>query len=411
MLLLALAIAPGLAICIYVFYRDVHDREPALNLVMSFFWGMATIVPAILVEWTARALADRSIAGVIISAFLLVGLVEELSKFLALRYYSFTRRSFDEPLDGIIYSVMVSMGFATLENVMYSYIYGMSTALMRMFTAVPAHATFAVIMGYYVGKAKFDFVQRKKLFLKAIVGATLAHGFYDAFLFFIENDRSKPFVSQTLANILLFSGAIFSLMVAIIFSRRLTRLHRLTSHKLYKNPPVLTIRHAGRNDIEMIRTLALQIWPKTYASILSAGQIRYMMNLMYSKAALLSQMEKGDQFIIVFNAGVPIGFASYGEIEPAVYKLHKIYLLSKQQGRGTGRFVIDQIILDILPKGARALRLNVNRNNPAKNFYEKLGFEITRTEDIDIGGGFFMNDFIMEKKIGEESLGVEGLGV
>ena len=86
MLLLALAIAPGLAICIFIFYRDVHDREPALNLIMSFFWGMLTIIPAILVEWPARELADKSVTGIIISAFLLVALVEEGAKFLALRY-------------------------------------------------------------------------------------------------------------------------------------------------------------------------------------------------------------------------------------------------------------------------------------------------------------------------------------
>src|SRR5215207_1052790 len=162
MLLLALAIAPGLAICIFIFYRDVHDREPAINLMMSFFWGMLTIIPAVLVEWPAHRLADKSVSGIFLSAFLLVALVEEGAKFLALRYYSFIRRSFDEPLDGIIYGVMVSMGFATLENVMYTLYYGMSTAVVRMFTAVPAHATFGVIMGYYVGKAKFDVTGRKK---------------------------------------------------------------------------------------------------------------------------------------------------------------------------------------------------------------------------------------------------------
>ena len=106
----------------------------------------------------------------------------------------------------------------------------------------------------------------------------------------------------------------------------------------------------------------------------------------------------------MYNAGVPIGFASYSEIEPSVYKLHKIYVLTIHQGRGTGRFIMEHIIADILPKGATALQLNVNRNNNAKRFYEKLGFQVIAEEDIDIGDGYFMNDYIMEKKIGEAQI-------
>ena len=176
-------------------------------------------------------------------------------------------------------------------------------------------------------------------------------------------------------------------------------MHRATSAQLYFNNPVLTIRHATVSDVELIRTLALQIWPKTYEKILDQKQIRYMMELMYSEEALREQIEKGAQFIIVYNAGFPIGFASYSEIESSVYKLHKIYVLHKQQGRGCGRFVIGQVIADIEPKGASVLRLNVNRYNAAKGFYEKLGFEVVGSEDVDIGNGYFMNDFVMEKRL------------
>ena len=86
-------------------------------------------------------------------------------------------------------------------------------------------------------------------------------------------------------------------------------------------------------------------------------------------------------------------------MQPTIFKLHKIYILPIHQGRGTGKFVIDQIINDIMPNGATALQLNVNRNNTAKDFYQKIGFEILRTEDVDIGNGYFMNDYIMEKKL------------
>ena len=248
MLLLALAIAPGLAICIYIFYRDTHDKEPALNLLMSFFWGMLTIIPALILELSTSGLTDNSIVGIIINAFVFVALAEEFSKYLALRWYSFRQRSFDEPLDGIIYSVMVSMGFATLENIFYAFQFGLSTAMLRIFTAVPAHATFGILMGYYVGKAKFDFVNRKALLFKGVLAATIAHGFYDAFLFMNENTSIHQYISKDLAGLLLFAGAISSLVVAVIFSRRLVRLHRLTSQQLHTSKPVLTIRNASKQD-------------------------------------------------------------------------------------------------------------------------------------------------------------------
>lgn len=404
MLLLALAIAPGLAVCIYIFYRDVHDREPALSLVVSFLMGIFATVPAAFLEKKFKGLTDNSIAGIAFSSFVFIALIEEGSKFLALRLYGYNRRSFDEPLDGIVYGIMVSMGFATLENVVYVFEYGLSTALIRIFTAVPAHATFGVIMGYYVGKAKFDFINRRMLLLKSVLVSTLAHGFYDTFLYLNQSDWIHHYISATASGLLLFAGAIGCLAVSLIFSVRLVRMHRLTSSRLYMTHPVLTIRHASKEDIELIRTLALQIWPLTYSKILSAQQVKYMMDMMYSEAAIEKQMNDRHQFIIVYNAGIPIGFAAYSEVEPTMYKLHKIYLLHKQHGRGSGKFVIDQIIQDIQPKGATVLRLNVNRFNDAKGFYERLGFVITGSEDIDIGSGYYMNDFTMEKKLNVEGL-------
>jgi len=399
MLLLALAIAPGLAICIYVLYHDVYNREPAVNMIMSFFWGILCIVPAMLLERMVYPLFGKSVLEIIASAFLAVALIEESAKFLVLRTYSFTRRSFDEPLDGIVYSILVSMGFAMVENVFYVHQHGLQVAFLRMFTSVPAHATFAIIMGYYAGKAKFDRKQRGWLLAKGLGGAVLAHGMYDVFLLLGENDWIKQNVSEAL----LFAGALASLYIAIRLSRKLIRLHHLTSMQLFHDKPTITIRKATDEDILLIKELVVQVWPQTYASILSAEQIEYMMEQMYSEAALHQQMQDNHQFLIVYNNGIPIGFASYSEVEPTVFKLHKIYLLPLQQGRGSGRTVIEEIIKDITPKGVTSLLLNVNRNNIAKSFYEKLGFKVLRIEDIPIGNGYFMNDYIMELKLPIES--------
>ncbi|HWJ24901.1 MAG TPA: GNAT family N-acetyltransferase [Flavisolibacter sp.] len=399
MFLLALAIAPGLAICLYIFSRDRHDPEPPAILVMSFILGMLATVPAVFLEFMTQSIDNRSVPGILLTSFLFVAFAEELCKFLALRFYAFNRRSFDEPLDGIVYSVMISMGFATLENIAYVLLdktgEGLHIALTRMVTSVPAHATFGVIMGYYTGKAKFDFLKRRSLLAKGLAGATVAHGLYDSFLFLNQVNWIRKYIPPTVANLLVFSGAMLSLFICISLSRRLIRMHRLTSQQLFMHPPVLTIRYASAEDISLIRSLALQIWPQTYAHILSQQQITYMLDRMYSESALQHQMEQQHQFIIVYNAGIPVGFASYNQIEPGIFKLQKIYVLTKQQGKGTGRFIIDQVIRDIKPQGATALQLNVNRYNEAKNFYEKLGFKVIREEDIDIGNNFFMNDYVM----------------
>ena len=95
-----------------------------------------------------------------------------------------------------------------------------------------------------------------------------------------------------------------------------------------------------------------------------------------------------------------VGFASYAPTkESGVYKLHKIYVLPNQQGKGLGKTIVDFIVNDIKPQGAKKLLLNVNRNNKAKSFYERLGFTVIKEEDIDIGNNYFMNDYVMEKNL------------
>lgn len=162
---------------------------------------------------------------------------------------------------------------------------------------------------------------------------------------------------------------------------------------------VFEIRKATIGDIPLVRDLTFQVWPQTYASILSQEQIDYMLEMMYSPASLEKQMKEGAQFIFVYDGKEPVGFASYQETAPAVYKLHKIYVLPSQQGKGTGRFVIDHIIDEIIKQKAKALQLQVNRNNNAKSFYERLGFTAIEEIKLDIGNGYFMDDYIMEKKL------------
>ena len=162
---------------------------------------------------------------------------------------------------------------------------------------------------------------------------------------------------------------------------------------------MLSIRNTTTADIPLIRELTFKVWPQTYAAILSKEQVDYMLEMMYSEVSLQKQMADGCRFIIVYNEAQPVGFASYQEIKSSVFKLHKIYVLTSQQGKGTGRFLIDYIISDIQQQGATSLQLQVSRKNKARDFYEKLLFTVIDEKDFDIGNGYFMRDYIMEKKL------------
>ena len=162
---------------------------------------------------------------------------------------------------------------------------------------------------------------------------------------------------------------------------------------------MLSIRNASSADIPLIRELTFKVWPQTYSAIITKEQIDFMLEMMYSEASLTDQMNNGNQFIIINDTNEPVGFAAYQEIEPSLFKLHKIYILATQQGKGTGKFLINHIIHIIKQLGAVSLQLQVNRDNKARFFYEKNGFTIIQEADFDIGNGFFMNDYVMEKKM------------
>ncbi|MBL7723275.1 MAG: PrsW family intramembrane metalloprotease [Chitinophagaceae bacterium] len=231
---IAIALAPGIAISLFIFYKDVYNREPRFNLIISFLLGCIAIIPAIIFEQAFQYTIDGTITGVAIFSYAVVAFSEEFSKFLGLRLYSYNRKSFDEPLDGIVYSVMVGMGFATLENLMYVLKFaevgrGMEVGISRMFLSVPAHGTFAVVMGYFVGKAKFNSGKSLMLMITGILGAVFFHGTFDFFLFI----NKYSFAGKELSEALLAGGAIASFIVSLILSRKLIREHRKLSQQMF----------------------------------------------------------------------------------------------------------------------------------------------------------------------------------
>src|SRR5688572_21544554 len=221
--LLGIALAPGVAIMIYIYLKDKHEREPLSLLLISFVYGMISTLVTLFISWPVDVLVTLRNEDYIhqaFSAFLKVGLVEEFSKFLFVRFVLFPNKNFNEPFDGIVYAVMVSMGFATLENVVYVSRYGFETGLLRMVTAVPAHATFGVMMGYFLGRAKFTHQRQVYLSLVALFVATFFHGVYDYFWFIGQ-------VTGVWAGI--WVGAIMALITGLVLSRNAIRLHQQAS--------------------------------------------------------------------------------------------------------------------------------------------------------------------------------------
>ncbi len=233
---IAIAIAPGVAICLFIFYKDIYNQEPKLNLIVSFFLGCAAIFPAIVFEQSFSYTSNGTVAGVAIFSYAIVAFSEEFGKFMGLRLYAYNRKGFDEPLDGIVYSVMVGMGFATLENLMYVMKYaeigqGLQVGIKRMFLSVPAHGSFSVVMGYFVGKAKFDSKNSFWLMLAGLLAAVFFHGTFDFFLFVNE---STVWGRQT-GEGLLAGGALASFVISLVLSRKLIRWHRNISKEMFKD--------------------------------------------------------------------------------------------------------------------------------------------------------------------------------
>jgi RsiW-degrading membrane proteinase PrsW (M82 family) len=225
------AVVPALMLMWFFHARDVF-REPPRVLWTTFALGIATIPPVLLVAWPLMTLSgipslpNPYLAGTL-RAFVGAAIPEETFKFLVLFLYAHRNHHFDEPMDGVVYGVAASLGFATLENILYVGGGGFGMAIGRAITAVPAHASWGAVMGYFVGQAKFRPAERSKLMLQGVFGAMLLHGLYDVtplvFKSFGAAGR-KPPVPVIVAMILFWLVVfVFGVVYALLLGRRLRR--------------------------------------------------------------------------------------------------------------------------------------------------------------------------------------------
>jgi len=165
---------------------------------------------------------------------------------------------------------------------------------------------------------------------------------------------------------------------------------------------MFTIRKATDEDLPLIRNVAAIAFPAAYRKILTPAQIDYMMEWMYSLPSLYKQVtEENHIYYIAFREAKAVGYVSIQQENEALFHLQKIYILPEAQGYGLGRQLFTYVLQRIreIHPAPCSLELNVNRRNPAIGFYEKMGLSRLREGDFDIGGGYFMNDYIMGMEI------------
>jgi len=162
----------------------------------------------------------------------------------------------------------------------------------------------------------------------------------------------------------------------------------------------MNIRLATLTDINVIHNLANRIWPEAYQNVLSQEQILFMLEDMYSQESLKAQFEKGNIFLIAEAYKKPLGFASYSLFNKlqSIFKIHKLYILPQEQGKGVGKLLIDEIKEASKAAGGKILELNVNRENPSFNFYTKLGFKVFEEVNIPYHQ-YILNDYVMRTEL------------
>ncbi|MDZ4728134.1 MAG: PrsW family glutamic-type intramembrane protease [Leptospira sp.] len=182
--LLALAILPGFVIVQRYYAKDHLQKEPVGVILRSFFWGAALVLPAGLFESLFTLSETPTTIDLAIHYILLVGITEEVAKYLAIRFYSARSDSFNEHFDGIVYGACVGGGFATFENIFYVLEHGFAVGVLRAFLSVPGHILWGAIVGHWIAKEKMENQGKVKTFLLGVGITSLLHGGFDFVLNF-----------------------------------------------------------------------------------------------------------------------------------------------------------------------------------------------------------------------------------
>lgn len=192
MYLLLLALLPSIVLIRFVWKQDKVEKEPAGLLIKIFFFGVISVIPAVIIELLIGEVIDAFFVEgtslyIIIENFLGVAIVEEYVKRQATKLAAWKHKAFNYKFDAIVYCIVGALGFATFENIFYVFENGFTVAITRAILSVPSHAIDGLIMGYFFGLAKEADVmgnkkRKKRMLLLSLIVPTIEHGFFDAAL-------------------------------------------------------------------------------------------------------------------------------------------------------------------------------------------------------------------------------------
>ena len=187
--LLFLSVLPAALLIIFIYRQDKYQKEPFKSLFKAFFGGMLsvvfTIVTVRIIDYTIGLIPYLN-QTVFYDSFITAGIPEELCKFLVFMIFIWNDKNFDEYFDGIVYASFISLGFATVENIMYVMPGGIGTGIVRALISVPAHFLFGVILGYFLSLAKFNSGKKGRYIIIGLLIAMAAHGLFDWLLMFSD---------------------------------------------------------------------------------------------------------------------------------------------------------------------------------------------------------------------------------
>jgi RsiW-degrading membrane proteinase PrsW (M82 family) len=220
-LLVIASIGPGLLWLWYFYRQDRYEPEPLRFILKTFFIGLLVVIPAGLLEQIWRQQLITSVknadwAALLVMSFLVISLVEEGLKTLALWWTIGRSRELNEPADGIIYGITLGLGFASLENLLWASVFGFGVAALRAIVTTLAHASFTGWMGHYISRYKLQNGVAVPVLFKGFLIVFVSHGLYD-FLLFLRNPIS-------------------SLLAFLLVATLLVRLYRLLRKQVEESP-------------------------------------------------------------------------------------------------------------------------------------------------------------------------------